>query len=856
MQAVLNAAAAQRHIKQDDPQTASEPPVRYPVLLPTACVMLSVGGRLCGPFRALCDTGSQINAITTECVQKLSLPTAPRNLQLLGVNSQPQNLTHETYADLLPNIQGASPMPLRMICVPTLVKFLPTMNVQKPVFDNEINNSLADPDFDKPGPIHLLLGAEIWAQAVTGNIIQHTSGLALHNSSLGWLVLGSGTPTAQEHSFMIIEEENTLSSLLQRFWEIEEVHLANTRSAAQQNCEDIFVNQHHRDTDGRYVVRLPLKAEAAELGSSRELALKRFLQLERRFKRDPELRSKYVAFMREYAQMGHMRRAQGPPKGLAYYIPHHCVTKKFRVVFDASAITSNGKSLNDVQIVGEKLQDDFPEIILKFRTHQFAVTADIVKMFRQVPLNEMDWDWQRIIWREDETQPLQDYWLTTVTYGTASAAHNAVRALHQCGKDYEQQYPMAAEAILQHFYMDDCLTGANTVSTAIERCGFELAKWKSNSKQLLDTITVSNGGMEELDISGADDTTILGLRWLPSTDELAIRVQQAQQTKARTKRAIFSEIARLYDPSGYVSPVTTLAKILMQDSWRIGIGWDEPLPNNILERWQAIHDQLQALAEIRIPRWVGTTNDCNSQLHGFADASSVAYGAVLYLRVINATGKITSTLLCSKTRVAPVKTISIPRLELSAAELLGRLATNVAKVLALPPTQCHFWSDSAVTLHWIKKLPCELKTFVANRVASIQSNTAHATWRHVPTEQNPADFASRGLQPKELAANTMWFGGLPWLQEHEKNWPNSMPELTSTSKLTAAEEVKKEPLAYAAVWTLEVETLTGEKNANGKEITKPKELPQRTSTLRRLQRVTAYVLRFIRNARKSQAANR
>lgn len=241
--------------------------------------------------------------------------------------------------------------------------------------------------------------------------------------------------------------------------------------------------------------------------------------------------------------------------------------------------------------------------------------------------------------------------------------------------------------------------------------------------------------MEELSISEANDTTILGLRWLPSSDELAIRVQQMGKTKATTKRAVLSEIARLYDSSGYISPVTTLAKILMQHTWRLGVGWDECLPNALLEQWRSIHDQLQSLAEIRIPRWIGTTVGCNIELHGFADASTVAYGAVLYMRVVDTAGKITATLLCSKTRVAPVKTISIPRLELAAAELLGRLATNIASTLAVPPTQRYFWSDSSVTLHWIKKLPCELKTFVANRVASIQSNTAHATWRHVLTNR-------------------------------------------------------------------------------------------------------------------------
>lgn len=157
--------------------------------------------------------------------------------------------------------------------------------------------------------------------------------------------------------------------------------------------------------------------------------------MERRALNDPELRSKYIQFMRDYESDGHMKRVQtlyDETKPM-YYIPHHALSppRKFRVVFNASAPTSTGVSFNDIQLPGPRLQEDLCHQITNFRLYQVA-DADVKKMFRQIGIVPEQYDYQRIFWRENESQPVNEYVLTRVTYGMTSSAYNAVKAMQQC----------------------------------------------------------------------------------------------------------------------------------------------------------------------------------------------------------------------------------------------------------------------------------------------------------------------------------------------------------------------------------------------------------------------------------------
>nr|XP_036216143.1 uncharacterized protein LOC118680467 [Bactrocera oleae] len=243
------------------------------------------------------------------------------------------------------------------------------------------------------------------------------------------------------------------------------------------DCEKIFNDTVTRTSDGRYQVQILFRPDAPALGESHQSAVRQFLQLERRLMNDPCLREQYITFMREYIALDHMEvsRETFIGKETGYFIPHHAVTTKFRVVFNASAKTSNGTSLNDTQFSGPQLHANIVDILNRFRKFNVAITADVKKMFRQILIDTRHRKWQRILWRESPDEPLQVYELKTVTYGMACSPFNAIRALRQCANDnykviYDPSRAAAARhSILYNFYVDDYLDSVDSDELAVTR---------------------------------------------------------------------------------------------------------------------------------------------------------------------------------------------------------------------------------------------------------------------------------------------------------------------------------------------------------------------------------------------------
>lgn len=584
-------------------------------------------------------------------------------------------------------------------------------------------------------------------------------------------------------------------------------------------------------------MRIPIRPDHKPLGDSRAIALKRFLCLENRLQANAALREKYVEFMREYERLGHMRLATAPPgrDEMVYYIPHHCVLDKFRVVFDASCQTTSGESFNDIQIVGEKLQGDLADTLVRFRCKKYALVGDVEKMFRQVEIVPEQWNCQRIFWRENPNQPLREYCLTVITYGMSSSVHGSVRAMIQCANDHETEWPRAAKAVREDFYVDDCFTGADVEQEAAQLCsdlgallnkgGFRLTKWASNSKLVLQAV---QGADDIRELSEDDGTKVLGLRWITSTDELSFRVMRQNMVENPTRRLVLSEIAKLYDPNGFLGPIVIRAKLMMRDICRLGVKWDDPIPAEMQAQWSSFHNSLERLSEVRLPRWICTTAGSSVQLHGFADASLKAYAAVIYVRTVSAKGEVACRLLLSKTRVAPTWACTVPRLELEAAKLLAQLMQHTREIAEFKDAEYYCWSDSMVTLHWINKSSADLKLYVANRVAAIQTATNVNVWAHVKTGDNPADPASRGMGMEEFLQSSLWFHGPAWLMLPQEQWPKPRFSLDAATKEQA--EVEYKNVNHAVVLSaVKLDNLT---------------LLERFSNWDKIVRITAYALQF------------
>ncbi|XP_011858701.1 PREDICTED: uncharacterized protein LOC105556228 [Vollenhovia emeryi] len=259
---------------------------------------------------------------------------------------------------------------------------------------------------------------------------------------------------------------------------------------------------------------------------------------------------------------------------------------------------------------------------------------------------------------------------------------------------------------------------------------------------------------------------------------------------------------------------------------RVGSDWDDEIPEEHFDKWRTIYHHLTELNNLELPRWIGTDATATlSEIHGFADASSVAYAAVVYLKTVSKSGKITISLLTAKSKVAPVKPLSIPRLELSAAVLLSRLICFVQCSLRVEISRCVCWTDSTIVLAWLKQHPSQWKTFVANRVSEVQTNVPAASWRHVPTQGNPADCASRGLLGRDLKGFKLWWQGPNWLRCSPDNWP------TNVATAHSDVEMEHKRVVHSAIPLPEWDLI------------------DKFSSWLKLIRVTAYIQRFISRCR-------
>lgn len=551
------------------------------VVLATALLRVQVGASISGEVRAMCDTGAQIGCITKECVKKLKLKTLRCRQEVCGFGGPAPTLTSKVRIFLKPWFKSDFSLAVDLFVIDSLNGNYPSseLTISKRKLPNV---TLADREFYRPAGIDVLLGAEVWAKVTMQNMYHNGSAL-LQETRFGFIFLGCAEAVSAQAMQMVLqvsenesEKEPKLEELMRKFWEIEEIaSIERARSAEEEAVERIFMEKHYRKDDGRYVVHIPIKPECLPLGNSRAIAQRRFFQLEKRLQRDVDLKAKYVEYMRNCIKMGYMRECLEQPSGNAYYIPHHCVNKKFRVVNDASCKTSNGKSVNDIQMTGEKLQYDLPDQIMRFRRHKIAVIADIEKMFWQVEIDPSQWDLQRVLWREAPDKKLKEYVLTVVTFGMASSVHCAARSMIQSARDNRDEYPTGARIIESDFYIDDLLTGSegkyetmtvcHEINYVLRSGGFKLRNWISNCKEVEEEFRKEENEKSAIDLSEVDETKVLGLRWLTKTDEFTIAVKTNVLSQHPTKREVLGEIARLYDPNGFLAPVIMVAKLMMQE---------------------------------------------------------------------------------------------------------------------------------------------------------------------------------------------------------------------------------------------------------------------------------------------------
>ncbi|XP_075150652.1 uncharacterized protein LOC142224750 [Haematobia irritans] len=765
------------------------------VLLGTAVVKVCYSG-LSYTARALVDSGSEGTFVSQKLFNMLKLPFRRTSAKISGLNNTISAAVQKECSFVLgSNIDENIEVFTTALVVPYLSGNLPSSSFDTSSLSDLPTIPLADPRFYESSKIDILLGADILPSILLPGLKRHICGsLMAQESVFGWILTGPIPNTATNNSPIVSYFcEISLDKEISRFWEVEDLPKKKFASLSDTYCEELYSRTTRRNNEGRYIVSLPFKESFPRdinIDRSRKIAIAQYFRNEARLTRTLSFKNEYDSVLEEYITLGHMTSVTpntDSDNSKSYYLPHHAVirpesvTTKVRVVFNASAPTSNGVSLNDILHTGPILQNELIILILNWRLFRFVFNGDITKMYRQILVDPTQTSFQRILFRKDPQDPLETFELKTVTFGVNCAPYLAIRTILQLADDVEARYPKASKILRSSMYVDDALVGSHTIPEAVESrnqlilalksAGFQMRKWTSNSKSILADIPSSdllNADFLEFDDSSTAKT--LGIRWNARSDSFFFVVQEFPTTCSYTKREVLSQISKLFDPAGWLAPCIIVAKIIMQQVWIDATGWDEKLSPETLKKWIAFQSDYSHVNSIKIPRWFQYCPSSIVQLHGFSDASEKAYAATLYIRIKN-NESVSTHLVASKTKVAPIKTLSIPRLELCGATLLAEMIDHIVPQLQIDKFSLHCWTDSTIVLSWLAKPPCFWTTFVANRVAKIVQVVSPSKWHHVPSEHNPSDLASRGISPQDLGENDLWWQGPHFLRNIEDNFP-------------------------------------------------------------------------------------
>jgi len=739
--------------------------------------------------RAILDAGAGVSVMSEKLATDLRLKRHPHKLVLSGSFSN-ETCKFFVVTNLFSHSRSFKSDPIKFTVV-SRIKPVPVPDNRDEILKlpSLSNTTLADPELG--GEVDIFIGNMDMDRCIHDGVLRFDGFKAIH-TPFGLSIAGPLQPGCPAPTFLTTAIPDDLQNDLSKLWELDQVPEAPSHSPI-----DVEVIQEFHDTyqrvNGRFSVSLPKVKSPQPLGDSRRQAVKRLLSNEKSLSSKGKL-SDFNNVLQEYLDLGHAHIIPANERYLTphFYLPVHGVfkdsstTTKLRAVFDASAKSSTGISLNDNLLPGPNLYPPLQDVITRFRRHKVGLSADISKMFREILLNPPDRDLHRFLMR-DKCNTIVDCRMERLTFGVTCSPYLATQVLRTLSHLFCSSHPVASSTILSDFYVDDLLSGADDVEAAnqlrIELCdllsqaGMTLRKWRSNSEGLRQHIPEHLLEKDPNPITFSQPhraPKALGIHWDVDHDTLHISIPPPTPPASTvTKRVIASGTAGVFDVLGLFSPAIIPARILFQETWKRSLPWDKPVPEDIKSSWDIWINDLPEINKLAIPRRLNPSNSkaIFSSLHGFCDASSVAYGAAIYLRTISEDGSTSTTLVVAKARVLPVKHVTIPRAELLGAHLLAKMLVHTSELLDIPSSHIFAWTDSEIVLYWIPKSPSQLERFIANRVHAIQDLVPPSSWRHVRSADNPADLASRGVRAPVLATSLLWWSGPPWLLQSPDKWP-------------------------------------------------------------------------------------
>ncbi|XP_053686297.1 uncharacterized protein LOC128735839 [Sabethes cyaneus] len=629
-------------------------------------------------------------------------------------------------------------------------------------------------------------------------------------------------PTAETrlnfHAFDPISNEG-LHDLLREQYVLDDTNAASAgllESTENQRARKILQATTVKVGD-RFETGLLWRDDVRRFPDSYPMAVRRMKALEKKLDKDPELHRNVHQQIRDYVIKGYAHKATAeelaePNRAKVWYLPLNVVLNprkpgKVRLVWDAAS-TVNGVSLNSELLSGPDMLQSLPTVINRFRERRIAFGGDIQEMYHQIRIRSEDKPAQRFLFRACPTDEPEVYVMDVATFGSTCSPCSAQFIKNLNASEFAEEFPEAAAAVVNNHYVDDYYDSADSVEQATKmardvkyihsRGGFYIRNWVSNSPEFLQNIGESS--QKPIHFNRDKDTMVervLGIIWDPTEDVF------------RFSTAVRDEY----------QPVPSLfGRMLIQDLWRTGCDWDDPVDDTSFEKWMRWTKVLPQIAAIKVPRsYFGDAkfDDIeNVQLHILTDASKGAYGCVAYLRA-RVNGEVRCVLVASRVKVAPLKPTSVPRLELQAAVLGARLAAVVRKNHSFNISRQFFWTDSTTVLSWIKSDQRRYKEYVGLRIGEILTFSRLPEWHWIPTKLNVADQLTKWTRDPEMSSADIWFNGPEFMYNAEEDWPKQkIPQASTKEELRAHLLIHDVALPAAVIdiqrvskWTVLVRTV-------------------------------------------------
>ena len=575
---------------------------------------------------------------------------------------------------------------------------------------------------------------------------------------------------------------------VENLWQME-----NIDDEYAMSCDDKKVIElWDRETvweDGHYTIPIPWRQEWLNFPDNKFVAQRRLDSTVRKLERTG-LMEKYDENMQTMLNDGY---AEPVPEcdldlsdGSVWFLPHHPVISesrpgKVRIVHDCAAKLA-GISLDNQCFQGPDLVNKLIHVLLRFRQHNLAIMADVQAMYMQVKVPLRDRNALRFLWIVDGL--VKQCRMTSHLFGgvwcAASSTYALCRTIEDCPAEPSG---LVKQAILRNFYVDDLLQSIRSAEEALEiidgtknvlnHGGFKLTKFVTNDVSMLRQIDEADRATEVREIFPEMMSKALGVGWEVCGDTFQYVYKQQSQAGSVTRRLMLSYISSMFDPLGFISAITLRGKMLFQEATRLKLDWGTPEPDALAHSWMEWLQSLPELDTLKFNRCMipGEFADGVAEVHNFCADSQAGYGCCSYIRVINETGQIHVTLITAKSRLAPLKRITVPCLKLASAVLAVKMNNVIRRELDLPIVESTFWSDSEIALAYIRNESRRFKVFVGNRVSFIREFSSPAQWRRFDGCINPADIVSRGCLVRDLP--TTWFEGPEFLWTYKCDWSKS-----------------------------------------------------------------------------------